>query len=108
MKLIKRIISAALFMSIALGVHNVSADSSFKDVSSTHWATNAIQSAVSKGYFKGYADGTFKPNAPVTKEEFAVLLSRVSTNEPKEGIVFPSSVLGRWSEEGVTDAISKG
>ncbi|WP_339180324.1 S-layer homology domain-containing protein [Paenibacillus sp. FSL H8-0317] len=34
---------------------------SFKDVSSTRWANNAIQFAVSKGYFKGYADGTFKP-----------------------------------------------
>lgn len=105
---IKKIVTAALFMSLALGVHNASADASFKDVSSTHWANNAIQSAVSKGYFKGYADGTFKPNAPVTKEEFAVLLSRVSSNEFKEGTISPSSVLGRWSEEGVTEAIAKG
>ncbi|MGG4132107.1 S-layer homology domain-containing protein [Paenibacillus illinoisensis] len=38
---------------------------------------------LSKGYFKGYADGTFKPNAPGTKEKFAVLLSRVSSNDSK-------------------------
>ncbi|WP_336765717.1 S-layer homology domain-containing protein [Paenibacillus sp. USHLN196] len=37
-----------------------------------------------------------------------MLLSRVSSNESKEGIAFPSSVLGRWSEEEVTDAIAKG
>ncbi|WP_442956285.1 S-layer homology domain-containing protein [Paenibacillus sp. USHLN196] len=27
----------------------------------SHWANNAIQSAVSRGYFKGYADGTYNP-----------------------------------------------
>ncbi len=35
MKHLRKIITAALFMSLALGVHNVGADASFKDVSST-------------------------------------------------------------------------
>ncbi|WP_310144140.1 S-layer homology domain-containing protein [Paenibacillus amylolyticus] len=69
----------------------------FTDVAQSHWASNAINQAVTKGYFKGYADETFKPNAPVTKEEFTVLLSRVSSNESKECIAFPSSIIGCWS-----------
>lgn len=85
-----------------------SVKTSFKDVPSTHWASMAIQSAVAKGYFKGYSDGTFRPSAPVTKEEFAVLMSRVSTNESKSGYTAPVDVSGRWSESGVADAMAKG
>ena len=53
----------------------------FKDLKKDHWAYGAIQSAIARGYFKGYEGGTFKPNAPVTRAEFAALLDRVSTNQ---------------------------
>ncbi|NUU75756.1 S-layer homology domain-containing protein [Paenibacillus xylanilyticus] len=108
MKHIKKIVTAALFMSLALGVHNASAEASFKDVPPSHWANNAIQSAVSKGYFKGYSDGTFKPNAPVSREEFAVLMARVSSNDQVNSSVELKDVTGRWSETGVTEAVAKG
>ncbi|SFM17388.1 S-layer homology domain-containing protein [Paenibacillus sp. 1_12] len=35
-----------------------------------HWAENAIQKAVAAGYVNGYADGTFRPDASITEEEF--------------------------------------
>lgn len=85
-----------------------SVTTNFKDVPSSHWASAAIQSAVSKGYFIGYKDGTFKPSAPVTKEEFAVLMSRVSINDLLGSASVPSDVKGRWSEEGIAQAMQKG
>ncbi|WFR63495.1 S-layer homology domain-containing protein [Paenibacillus amylolyticus] len=54
------------------------ATTTFKDVQATHWASSAINSAVEQGYFKGYADGTFKPSSPVTKAEMASILGRLS------------------------------
>ncbi|MDG0792730.1 S-layer homology domain-containing protein [Cohnella ginsengisoli] len=42
-----------------------------------HWAEQEIESAVAKGIIAGYPDGTFRPNLPVTRAEFAVLLNRV-------------------------------
>ncbi|KHF34785.1 Cellulosome-anchoring protein precursor [Paenibacillus sp. P1XP2] len=48
----------------------------FKDIRKGHWATNHIQVAVSQGYFKGYADNTFRPDAPVTRGELASVLAR--------------------------------
>nr|WP_245252295.1 S-layer homology domain-containing protein [Paenibacillus sediminis] len=83
--------------------------SNFKDVPSTYWAKEAIDSAVTKGYFKGYADGTFKPNATVTRAEFAALLARASTNSEvsNNGSTF-SDLKGHWSEQEVNRAISMG
>ncbi|MFD2331610.1 S-layer homology domain-containing protein [Cohnella sp. GCM10020058] len=40
-----------------------------------HWAKQAIETAVSKGYVKGYPDGTFKPNKEVTRAEFVKMVS---------------------------------
>ena len=41
-----------------------------------HWANDAIKNMVKKGVIKGYVDGTFKPNASITRGEFAALLAR--------------------------------
>lgn len=40
-----------------------------------HWAKQAIETAVTKGYVKGYPDGTFKPNKEVTRAEFVKMVS---------------------------------
>ncbi|MBJ6362081.1 N-acetylmuramoyl-L-alanine amidase [Paenibacillus sp. GCM10012307] len=51
----------------------------FKDVPAGHWAAGAISTAVDAGIIKGYADGTFKPEQPVTRAELAVIISRLLT-----------------------------
>ncbi|ASS67998.1 MULTISPECIES: S-layer homology domain-containing protein [unclassified Paenibacillus] len=48
----------------------------FKDVPSTHWAASAISRAAALGIASGYADGSFKPSAGVSRAEFAVMLGR--------------------------------
>src|SRR5690606_36793813 len=75
------------------------AGTGFKDVKPDHWAGKAIEAAVGKGYFKGYADGTFQPNTTVTRAEFAALLARVAEGEAD---VNPAAsfadLAGHWSE----------
>ncbi|WP_438447899.1 S-layer homology domain-containing protein [Gorillibacterium sp. sgz5001074] len=39
-----------------------------------HWAESAIRLAVEKGYVNGYEDGTFRPEAEVTRAEFTKLV----------------------------------
>ncbi|MEK4449949.1 S-layer homology domain-containing protein [Paenibacillus sp. FSL L8-0506] len=81
----------------------------FKDLSSSHWAYNGIMNAVQSGYFKGYTDGTFKPSAPVTRAEFAVLMDRVSTNAAvTSGATFSDVPTSNWASGGIVGAISKG
>lgn len=48
---------------------------SFQDVEG-HWAHDAIQRAIHIGIVNGYSDGTFKPDAAISRTEFAVLISR--------------------------------
>lgn len=53
-----------------------SAASPFKDVKTNHPAYSAIEWAYKQGLIKGYADGTFKPNALLTEAQFVALLVR--------------------------------
>jgi hypothetical protein len=50
--------------------------SPFSDVSG-HWAEKYINLAAELGYVNGYSDGTFHPNAPITRAEAAKLLNNV-------------------------------
>ncbi|ADG06893.1 DUF4350 domain-containing protein [Kyrpidia tusciae] len=47
----------------------------FSDVHG-HWAEALVNQAVAQDWVKGYPDGTFHPDAPVTRAEFAVLLAK--------------------------------
>lgn len=47
---------------------------SFKDLTSKHWAYNAVSEMTNLGVINGYTDGTFKPSNHVTRAEFAKLL----------------------------------
>ena len=47
----------------------------FTDVQSGSWYYDAISIAVKAGYCSGYEDGTFKPNATITRAEAAVMIS---------------------------------
>ena len=44
---------------------------SFSDVSATAWYNNAISTLTNMGVISGYPDGTFRPNAGITRAEFA-------------------------------------
>ncbi len=45
----------------------------FSDLPAAHWASGAVSAAVSAGWVRGYGDGTFRPEAPVTRAEAAAL-----------------------------------
>lgn len=47
----------------------------FSDVQSGSWYYDAISIAVKAGYCSGYEDGTFKPDATITRAEAAVMIS---------------------------------
>lgn len=53
----------------------------FPDVSADHWAAAQIKELSEKGVIIGYPDGTFKPDANVTRAEFASMAIRALGQE---------------------------
>ncbi|WP_020619498.1 S-layer homology domain-containing protein [Paenibacillus daejeonensis] len=50
----------------------------YSDVPKNKWYYREVAKSVQAGYMLGYADGTFKPDAPITRQELAVLITRVT------------------------------
>ena len=50
---------------------NWSSENHFSDVSADKWYNNAVSTLCRMGVLGGYSDGTFRPNAPITRAEFA-------------------------------------
>ena len=49
---------------------------SFTDVNNNFWAYDAIMELVDRGIIKGYSDKTFRPDATVTRSEFAAIFTK--------------------------------
>jgi len=49
----------------------------FSDVPNSHWAVKYINSAAAKGWILGYPDGTFKPEANITRAEVVTLVNKM-------------------------------
>ncbi len=75
--------------------------SSFKDKASP-WSEDRMAAAIANGLIKGYPDNTIKPKNPITRAEFAVLLSRLVKRDPSPGtaLKFRDSIPG-WALEGI-------
>ncbi|WP_206457778.1 InlB B-repeat-containing protein [Anaerovorax sp. IOR16] len=73
----------------------------FTDVEG-HWAKSYINSAATKGWIKGYEDGSFKPDQYITRAEAMTLINKVLERRINEaGLidgykVFPDNKKGAW------------
>lgn len=87
-----------------------SSEIKFTDVPKELWCYDAICVAVGEGYIAGYPDGTFKPNAPITREESAVLLAKILEKRGEKiegGVVLPKDEISPWAKEAVAFVMSK-
>lgn len=50
---------------------------SFNDVNEKNWYYDEVLKAINEGYILGYADGTFRPEDKITKEQICVILDRI-------------------------------
>ena len=48
---------------------------------SGHWAEKAIRRCMERGLMRGYPDGSFGPDKPVTRAELAVILDRLNKED---------------------------
>ncbi len=60
----------------ALGLNILTPTSAFKDVNSSEWYAGVVTTATVAGIVDGYEDGTYRPNAQITREELAAMVVR--------------------------------
>ncbi len=108
--LFRRILATALilaFLSMA-SVHSAHAASLSDIVGRPDQAV--IERVIAKGFMKGYPDGTFRPDAPVTRAEFIVALARSAGLDPVQSPVKTLTDLptSNWAAPLVYAALARG
>jgi hypothetical protein len=59
-----------------ISIHPSFAQTSFSDVQSNYWAAQFIQELSQRGVIAGFPDGTFRPEEPVTRAQFAAMINK--------------------------------
>lgn len=81
----------------------------FSDVQN-HWAKSSILELAGRNLVSGYPDGTFRPNAPVTRAEFAVLMFNCFSKARiiRDFINFKDVPKSHWAYDAIKKANSRG
>lgn len=70
-----------------IGATSAFAQTTFNDVPTGYWAQTFIQELAARDIIKGFPDGGFRPNDPVTRAQFAAMLSKAVNKAPVRGTV---------------------
>ncbi|MGY6529181.1 MAG: S-layer homology domain-containing protein [Cyanobacterium sp.] len=81
----------------------------FNDVSPNHWASEFIGALVQRGVIAGFPDGTFRPEAPVTRAQFAAMVqSALPKDNIRGGINFNDVPSNYWATGAINNAYRMG
>ncbi|MNI41142.1 Endo-1,4-beta-xylanase A precursor [compost metagenome] len=88
---------------------NDSTEVKFNDITG-HWAEATIKQAVKQGIVNGYTDGSFKPDATITRAEFVTML--MNAWKPSNGITTLSftdtNEIPAWAKNAIIQAVESG
>lgn len=107
-------ITRAEFAKIAVLISNLgdAADSvknsvsQYSDVPAGVWYTGYVNMASAQGFFKGYADGSFKPNANINMAEVITVLLRIAGYDDNLVGSWPFDYIAMASKRGITDDVT--
>lgn len=85
------------------------AQSSFYDVSSNYWAAPFIKELAQRGVIAGFPDGSFRPDAPVTRSQFAAMIRKAfNKRQERQPINFVDVSSNYWAYSAIQEAYSTG
>ena len=75
-------------------------ENDFTDVEADRWSNTAVSTMANGGYINGYPDGTFRPEAFITRAELAAMTSRFLDAQVTGEKVF-NDIDGHWAEDSI-------
>ena len=81
---------------------------SFRDVTSTHWAFDSVERAAELGLVTGYSDGTFRPDTPVTRAQFVLMLWRMCGKPAAAKAASFADASADWYQDALSWAVENG
>lgn len=78
----------------------------YSDVKSGDWFNNAVSTLSNAGIISGYPDGTFRPNAPITRAEMAKVVALFAKLDKSENLF--NDIAGHWAEAYIRLAAGNG
>ncbi|WP_059044476.1 X2-like carbohydrate binding domain-containing protein [Paenibacillus rubinfantis] len=98
----------AAMLSKAVDMKETAEAVSFRDVPAGHWAAEAIAQASRMGLMQGYADGSFKPEQPVTRAEITAVAVKFMKSAAGQQATGFSDTAGHWAEQAIRTAQAAG
>ena len=86
---------------------NLTKTNRYHDVAATSWYNTAVSTLSSMGIITGYPDGTFRPNAAITRAEFAAIAARFDNDGDKTAAKF-SDIATHWAKDEISIAYNNG
>lgn len=86
---------------------NLTKTNRYSDVAATAWYNTAVSTLSSMGIITGYPDGTFRPNAAITRAEFAAIAARFDNDGDKTAAKF-SDIASHWAKDEISIAYNNG
>ncbi|MBD2132683.1 DUF1565 domain-containing protein [Sphaerospermopsis sp. FACHB-1094] len=77
----------------------------FKDVPTGYWAKSYIEALAAQNIIAGFPDGTFRPNEPVTRAQFATIITKALTPAVKrQAVQFKDVQSNFWAYNAIQEA----
>jgi hypothetical protein len=81
----------------------------FSDVQSNYWASPFIAELAKRNIIAGFPDGTFKPEQPVTRAQFAAIVRQAFQKSPeRSAIKFTDVPANYWANSAIQQAYTTG
>ncbi len=94
---------------LILSAPAVAQANSFPDVPEGYWAKEFIEELTERNIISGFPDGTFKPDAPVTRAQFSSLISGAfSKTETRSSINFVDVSSNYWARSSIDKSYKTG
>jgi hypothetical protein len=80
------------------------AQTAFSDVNNNYWAKDFIAELSDRGIIKGFPDGSFRPDALVTRAEFAAMIRSLKKAKTREAVAFVDVPANFWARGAIEEA----